>query len=257
MSLEPPAFTAPSLTIAGEAAPTTASFDVINPATGRPFLTAPDASLAQLDLAVEAAAAAFDLWRRSDDETRQVALRRAADVLVAAADEIAPLLTAEQGKPLTRSHYEVHGSAAWLRYYADLELPREVVQDDETGLAEVVRRPFGPVAAIAPWNFPLTLAAAKIGPALRAGNTVVLKPSPYTPLTSLRIGELLRGVFPPGVLNVLSGGDELGAAMTSHPLIRRLHGFYRHREEDRRCGGRRSQAPDARARRQRSGHRAR
>lgn len=222
MSLEAPALTAPSLTIDGEAAPATASFDVINPATGRPFLTAPDASLAQLDLAAEAAAAAFGPWRRSDDETRRVALRRAADVLVAAADEIAPLLTAEQGKPLMRSHYEIHGSAAWLRYYADLELPREVVQDDETGLAEVVRRPFGPVAAIAPWNFPLILAAAKIGPALRAGNTLVLKPSPYTPLSSLRIGELLRGVFPPGVLNVLSGGDELGAAMTSHPLIRKV-----------------------------------
>src|SRR5207237_7292076 len=91
-----------------------------------------------------------------------------------------------------------------------------------TAYAEVVRRPLGVVAAITPWNFPLLLATWKIGPALLAGNTVVLKPSPFTPLTTLKLGELLASQLPPGVVNVVSGGDELGAWMTSHPTVRKI-----------------------------------
>jgi acyl-CoA reductase-like NAD-dependent aldehyde dehydrogenase len=116
----------------------------------------------------------------------------------------------------------VLGAAIWFRYFADLELPREVIQDDDAAFAEVIRRPLGVVAAITPWNFPLILASWKIAPALLAGNTMVLKPSPYTPLTTLRLGELLRDVLPAGVFNVVSGGDELGAWMTSHPVPRKI-----------------------------------
>ncbi|WP_279579774.1 aldehyde dehydrogenase family protein [Fodinicola feengrottensis] len=146
----------------------------------------------------------------------------AAEAIVAAASELTPLLTAEQGKPLSQAATEVYGSAAWLKYFAGLELPREIIQDDKRGLAEVVRRPIGPVAAITPWNFPLLLAFWKIAPALRAGNTLVLKPSPFTPLVSLKIGEVLRDVLPPGVLNVVSGGNELGGLMTAHPVPRKV-----------------------------------
>jgi acyl-CoA reductase-like NAD-dependent aldehyde dehydrogenase len=101
-------------------------------------------------------------------------------------------------------------------------MPREVIQDDDAAYAEVVRRPMGVVAAITPWNFPIVLASWKIGPALLAGNTMVLKPSPFTPRSTLLMGEILNEVLPPGVLNVVSGGDELGQWMTAHPTPRKV-----------------------------------
>ena len=113
-------------------------------------------------------------------------------------------------------------AAIWCQYFANLETPPQVIQDDAEALVEVVRRPVGVVAAITPWNFPLTLAFWKIAPALLAGNTLVLKPSPFTPLTTLKVAELLRDVMPAGVLNVVSGGDQLGAWMTGHPVPRKV-----------------------------------
>jgi acyl-CoA reductase-like NAD-dependent aldehyde dehydrogenase len=209
------------MTIGGDAVPTAATFDVVNPARGSVCATAPDCTPAQLDAAMDSAAKAFRDWR-VDEGARRDALLAAADVLQAAADDLAPILTAEQGKPLRDARREVFGAAAWCRYFAGLEVPREVIQDDERALVEVVRRPLGVVAAITPWNFPVTLASWKIAPALLAGNTVVLKPSPFTPLSSLRVGELLRSVLPPGVLNVVSGGDRLGGWMTAHPVPRKI-----------------------------------
>jgi acyl-CoA reductase-like NAD-dependent aldehyde dehydrogenase len=209
------------MTIGGDAVPTAATFDVVNPARGSVCATAPDCTPAQLDAAMDSAAKAFRDWR-GDEGARREALLAAADVLQAAADDLAPILTAEQGKPLRDARREVFGAAAWCRYFAGLEVPREVIQDDERALVEVVRRPLGVVAAITPWNFPVTLASWKIAPALLAGNTVVLKPSPFTPLSSLRVGELLRSVLPPGVLNVVSGGDQLGGWMTAHPVPRKI-----------------------------------
>jgi acyl-CoA reductase-like NAD-dependent aldehyde dehydrogenase len=141
---------------------------------------------------------------------------------MAAAGDIAPILTAEQGKPLGEANIEVFGAAIWLQYYANLEIPREVIQDDDNAFAEVVRRPLGVVAAITPWNFPLILASWKIAPALMAGNTLVLKPSPFTPLATLKLAEVLRGVLPDGVFNVVTGGDSLGAQMTAHPVPRKI-----------------------------------
>ena len=110
----------------------------------------------------------------------------------------------------------------WLKYYSALKLTPEVIQDDRQARAEVVRRPMGVVAAITPWEFPILLACWKIGPGLRAGNTMVLKPSPYTPLSTLRMVEILNQVLPPGVLNVVSGGDDLGRWITSHPTPRKV-----------------------------------
>jgi acyl-CoA reductase-like NAD-dependent aldehyde dehydrogenase len=117
---------------------------------------------------------------------------------------------------------EAYGAGYWMKYYSRLELPRDVIQDDEQAYAEVIRRPIGVVAAITPWNFPIMLAAWKIAPALLAGNTIVLKPSPFTPRSSLVMGEVLSEVLPPGVLNVVTGGDELGRWMTSHPTPRKI-----------------------------------
>jgi acyl-CoA reductase-like NAD-dependent aldehyde dehydrogenase len=142
-----------------------------------------------------------------------------ADALDGHADELAGLLTAEQGKPLGAARYEVGETARWLRAAAALELPVQTILDDGAARAELRRRAIGVVAAITPWNYPLLLAGWKLGPALRAGNTVVLKPSPYTPLATLRLGEIVNEVLPSGVVSVVSGGDELGAWMTSHPAV--------------------------------------
>jgi acyl-CoA reductase-like NAD-dependent aldehyde dehydrogenase len=210
-----------TMTVNGSAVPAAAFFDVINPATGTAFAQAPACGREQLDNAMNAAQAAYRTWK-SDDKARRVILHDLADALEAASDRLAPILTAEQGKPLTDSRLEVEFGAVWLRYYANLEIPREIVQDDAQGFAEVVRRPMGVVAAITPWNFPISLAMWKVAPALRAGNTMVLKPSPFTPLTTLALGEVWREVLPPGVLNVVSGPDPLGAWMTTHPTPRKI-----------------------------------
>ncbi|MBO2453318.1 aldehyde dehydrogenase family protein [Actinomadura barringtoniae] len=209
------------MTIDGQAVQTTGTFGVVNPATGEVAEQAPDASREQLDQAMAAAAAALPEWRR-DEPARRKALQAAADLMFARSEEIGRILTLEQGKPLGDATMEVIGAGVWLKYFADLELPREVIQDDDAAFVEVVRRPMGVVAAITPWNYPLLLAIWKLAPALLAGNTMVLKPSPFTPLSSLKLGEVLREVLPPGVLNVVTGGDGLGAWMTSHDVPRKI-----------------------------------
>lgn len=208
-------------TVGGRDFPTTSTFDVINPATGRVFAQAPDVTPAQLDEVFRVAQEAYAGWRE-DDARRCAALLRAADAIEHAAPALAPLLTSEQGKPLAEARSEFLGAARWLRYFATLELPREILRDDEGGYEEVVRRPMGVVSAITPWNYPITLAMWKIAPALRAGNTIVVKPSPFTPLATLALGELLRGIIPDGVLNVVTGLDPLGEAMVKHPVPRKV-----------------------------------
>jgi acyl-CoA reductase-like NAD-dependent aldehyde dehydrogenase len=209
------------MTIAGEAVPTEGTFGVRNPATGDVFAQAPECSGEQLNAAFDAAHKAARDWKH-DEAARRAALLKAADVLLASAGELTPILTSEQGKPLGDAGVEVFASAIWCQYFANLETPAQIIQDNDEAFVEVARRPLGVVAAITPWNFPLLLSFWKIAPALLAGNTMVLKPSPFTPLTTLKIGELLRDVFPPGVLNVVSGGDQLGAMMTTHPVPRKI-----------------------------------
>ncbi len=210
-----------TMTIGGDAAVSAEAFGVVNPATGQVGSQAPECSAEQLDAAMDSAAKAYRDWR-SDEAARRQTLDQVADLLFASVDALAPVLTAEQGKSLEDAKLEVLGAGVWFKYYASLEMPREIIQDDDAAFSEVIRRPLGVVAAITPWNFPLVLASWKIAPALLAGNTMVLKPSPYTPLTTLKVGELLRDVLPPGVLNVVSGGDDLGAWMTSHPVPRKI-----------------------------------
>jgi acyl-CoA reductase-like NAD-dependent aldehyde dehydrogenase len=209
------------MTIGGDTVPAAESFGVVNPATGEVFALAPECSPQQLDAAFDAAAKAQRDWR-SDEGARRATLLRMADVLMASTGELAPVLTAEQGKPLGDANIEVFAAAIWCQYFANLETPPQVIQDDAEALVEVVRRPVGVVAAITPWNFPLALAFWKIAPALLAGNAMVLKPSPFTPLTTLKVAEILREAMPPGVLNVVSGGDQLGSWMTEHPVPRKI-----------------------------------
>lgn len=193
------------------------SIEVVNPATGQVFTAAPDCSLEQLDSAVVAAARAYQTWRHVPLAARQAYLRQAAEVLEANADELARLFTREQGRPVEAARTEMIVGAAWLKAYSEIELPIQTIDKGDGQLIEVSHVPLGVVCAISPWNFPVNLSMWKIAPALAAGNTMVLKPSPFTPLCILKIGELFKDIFPPGVLNIVTGGDDLGPVMTAHP----------------------------------------
>jgi len=196
---------------------------VINPATEQPIVTdAPRASLAQVNAAVAAAKAAYPAWSAKSLAERRKYLLKIADVIEQNLPELAQLLTQEQGKPLNVSQWEVGGMAAFFRHLAQLELPAKLIEDSPTRRVEQHRRPLGVVAAIVPWNFPLALLGSKLPPALLAGNTVVLKPAATTPLATLRFGELIRDVLPPGVLNVIADANDLGDVLTRHPDVRKI-----------------------------------
>ncbi|NEA47727.1 aldehyde dehydrogenase family protein, partial [Streptomyces sp. SID10815] len=149
-------------------------------------------------------------------------LRAAADAVEAAGGDLAPLLTREQGKPLAESHAEVARTAARLRYFAELDPGSQPIADGRPVRGEIRWRPIGPVAAIVPWNFPLQLASAKFAPALAAGNTVVLKPSPHTPLATRLLGSVVAAALPEDVLTVVTGREPLGARLAAHPGIRHV-----------------------------------
>ncbi|MBZ0276981.1 MAG: aldehyde dehydrogenase family protein [Anaerolineae bacterium] len=210
-----------TMTINGTGASSNKTFPVINPALGESFAQAPECSPEQVNAAMEAAQNAFVSWQQ-DEPARRQALRTCARVLRENTDELGTLFAREHGRPLTASKDEVGWMARDLENFAGMEIPCEVIQDDDEVRTEIHRRPFGVVAAIVPWNFPLLIAGWKIGQALLTGNTIVVKPSPFTPLATLRVGELLRDVLPPGVLNVISGGSEVGAAMIEHPIPRKV-----------------------------------
>jgi acyl-CoA reductase-like NAD-dependent aldehyde dehydrogenase len=213
-----------ALIIDGVSVATRDHFPVINPASGDVVGYGPSATRDQLDAAVAAADAASRSWRRASNENRKAACLAMADALDAHAEELAHLVTLEQGKPLNGlgSRFELGGCAAWCRYTADLELPVEVVQDDERGRVELHRNPIGVVGSITPWNWPLTIAIWHIVPAIRTGSAVVIKPSPLTPLSTIRMVEILNGVLPKGLLNVVAGGNELGQWMSEHPGIGKM-----------------------------------
>lgn len=194
----------------------------INPATEQPIASFPLGNRQHLDQAVEAASAAFLTWRDTTVSERREAVEGLADQIEKHYEAFLTLLTTEQGKPRAGAEWEIGGSIYWLREIAKQSLPEEVVRDD--GENRVVTRytPIGVIGGITPWNFPLLLAVWKIAPALMAGNTMVLKPSPYTPLCTLWFGELAQSVLPPGVLNVVSGGNELGQWMTEHAGIGKI-----------------------------------
>jgi acyl-CoA reductase-like NAD-dependent aldehyde dehydrogenase len=210
-----------AMTIDGNAAVGETHFDVVNPSSAEAFAQAPDCTRAQLDAAMEAARAAGPSWA-GDEARRRQALGDCCSAIQTRAQDVARVLTQEQGKPLAKAAGEIMGSALAFQYTAGLEMPIEVVQDDANARIEVRPRPLGVVGAITPWNYPVLLGVAKVAPALLAGNTVVLKPSPFTPLSTLMLGEILRDVLPPGVFSVVSGGDELGRWISEHPAVRKI-----------------------------------
>ncbi len=211
-----------TMTIGGKAVAGTSTFEVLNPATGQVVGSAPDCTPEQLDQAVAAARKAFPQWSATPIEKRREALLGIAGVLGGNVEELKRLLTSEQGKPHEGAMGDILGGAYWCQATSTLEIPEKVVEESAERHGVTRHVPIGVVGAIAPWNFPIILAMFKVAPALLAGNTVVLKPSPFTPLTTLRMGELLRGVLPDGVLNIVTGGDALGPWMTSHPGIDKI-----------------------------------
>jgi acyl-CoA reductase-like NAD-dependent aldehyde dehydrogenase len=196
-------------------------FAVLDPATGAAFDEAPDQQPDELDGIV---ARAHEAWRgwRADPAARAAALSAAADAVDAAVADLAPLLTREQGKPLAESAAEIARAAARLRYFAGLRAESQPIIDGRPMRSEVRWRPLGPVGAIVPWNFPLQLASAKFAPALAAGNTIVLKPSPFTPLATRLLGSVISAALPEDVLTIVTGREPLGARLASHPGIRHV-----------------------------------
>ncbi len=210
------------LLVDGALHPGATTFDVINPATAEPFAQCPKADAALLEAAVAAAKRAFPGWAATPAAERTALVAKLADALDARADEFAALLTAEQGKPLDQAIKEIRGSAFVLRTFAGMSLEPRVLRDEPGNRVEEHRMPLGVVAAITPWNFPLILLVNKVGPALVAGNTMVCKPAPTTPLTTCLFGELCQAILPPGVVNVICDENELGPALTAHPDIAKI-----------------------------------
>ena len=214
-----------SMSINGESVAADSYVDVRNPANTQEVVgECPVASSAQLGQAIAAAKTAFGSWRHSSDAERVEACQAIAKVCEDNAEELATLLTKEQGKPLNGlgSRFEMGGAVGWAGYTSTLSLEDKVLEDSEEKHVVQTRMPLGVVGSITPWNWPVMIAIWHIVPGVRTGNTVVIKPSPFTPLSTLRMVELINEKLPPGIVNCVSGGDELGAAITSHNDIDKI-----------------------------------
>jgi acyl-CoA reductase-like NAD-dependent aldehyde dehydrogenase len=211
-----------SLLIDGELTSTAERLDVINPATGKVFAQCPAAGRAELERAIAAARRALPEWRARSFEDRTQFIKRMAGILRANQDLLGELLTREQGKPVAQAKDEIGRAAGQAEGLTQISIASELITDDTERRIELRYVALGVAGIITPWNAPINLAAGPLTSALYTGNTVVLKPSPYTPLSTLKIGELIRDVFPRGVVNVLAGGDALGQWMTEHPGIDKI-----------------------------------
>ncbi|MBB5165494.1 aldehyde dehydrogenase family protein [Mycobacterium sp. AZCC_0083] len=199
-----------------------ATLAVINPATGRVFESCARADRAQVDEAIAAAKRSWVEWRGLDQSARGACLTALADLVTQRADDLARLLTQEQGKPLAQARAEINSGLARLRFFAEQHLAPVVLRDTDHELIVEYRRPLGVVAAITPWNFPFSLLIGKVAPALASGNTMVAKPAPTTPLTTCLLGELAAEALPPGVLNIVVDDNDLGNYLTSHPDVAKV-----------------------------------
>lgn len=211
-----------TMTVDGAGVAGEATIEVLNPATEALVARAPDCTRAQLDTAVAAARAAFPGWRATSLDERREKVTKIAEVIGANLEEFARLFTAEQGRPKPKAIEELGAAAFWAQTVSQQEIPVTVNEDSAERRSETRHVPVGVVGGIVPWNFPMMLGVWKIAGALVTGNTVIIKPSPFTPLTMLKLGELMRPHLPPGVFSVVSGGDQLGPWMTAHPGIDKI-----------------------------------
>ena len=206
------------------------SFESKNPATGEAIGLVPHSTAEQVEQAVRAARKAQPAWAARPDAERRALLMKVAEVLHGNAEYLAGWVTREQGKPLggvgptevPGARFELFGCEAWTQVPASLEMPVDVVFEDATRRDEMHRKPFGVIAAIAPWNWPLLIAIWQIVPSLRAGNTVVIKPSEYTSIGTLEMVRLIAEVLPPGVLNTVSGTGEVGGWLVENPDVDKI-----------------------------------
>lgn len=196
--------------------------DVVNPATGEVFAKVARASQEQALQAVAAAKAAQPGWAAVPLDERRAMLHRLADGIDARADEIARTMVREQGKPLAEAAGEVAFACAFVRYFADAEVPVEVLQDDEAYRIELHHKPLGVVVGITPWNFPFLIPAFKLAPAVLMGNSFILKPAPTTPLVATILGEIAAGIFPAGVVNVIVDANDLGPVLSGHADVAKI-----------------------------------
>lgn len=216
-----------SMLINGQAVSTSETFPVLNPATEEVIAYSPKATQQHLDDAVAAARAAFPAWSAKSSDERKAIIHKIADRIEENMGELAQLLSMEQGKPMEGfaglgAGFELGGCLAWIRYTAELETPVEVIQDNDDARIEVHRKALGVVGSITPWNYPLLITFWHIIPGLRTGNTIVTKPSEYTPLTVLRAMHLISDLLPPGVLNVVTGMGDVGAGISAHSDINKI-----------------------------------
>jgi acyl-CoA reductase-like NAD-dependent aldehyde dehydrogenase len=210
------------LLINGRLTPGAAKLAVVNPATEEVLAEAPRADHAQLEAAIAAAKAAFPAWSAKPTRARGELLAKLASALEARKDEFARLLTQEQGKPLAEAQWEIGFSISVIRHHAGLDLPIQVLREDATQKIVLQHMPLGVVAAIVPWNFPILLLVIKVAPALLAGDTLIAKPAPTTPLTTLRFGEICAEILPPGVVNIIVDQNDLGATLSSHADVAKV-----------------------------------
>jgi len=204
-------------TIDGKLSSTSKTRHGINPATGKPLPEVPVSTQEDVDNAVNAAKRAFKTWSQVSHAERKKALEAFADELEKHVDDFAKLLTQEQGKPLMFAKAEAASAVTWIRTLSGFEIPEETVEEDDTKKIIVRYTPLGVTVGIVPWNFPIQLAAGKLTPSLITGCPIIIKPSPFTPYCDLKLGELAQQFFPPGVVQVLSGDDNLGPWLTAHP----------------------------------------
>ena len=200
----------------------TTSIDVINPANEKVCARVPKGTPRDIDKAVKAAKKAFPAWAETPVAQRQAVISKIADVIAANAEMLARMMTKEQGKPLAESMGEMAWTEGYLRHYATLEPKGRTIQDDGDFQIELRRVPLGVVAGICPWNFPVLVPFWKIGPALIAGNTIVIKPAPTTPVTILKILELCNDFVPAGVINAVTDENDLGPVLTGHPDVAKV-----------------------------------
>ena len=208
--------------IDGELVPGVSQFDVVNPATAQAFAQCPKADEALAERAIAAAKKAQPGCASLPVEERAALPNKLADALEARVGEFASLLTSEQGKPLDQAGYEIMGSVFTLRAFSAMRVEPKVLRDEGGNKVVEHRTPLGVVASITPWNFPLILLMNKLGPALVTGNTMVSKPAPTTPLTTLLFGELAKDILPAGVLNIVCDQNELGPLLTGHKDIAKV-----------------------------------
>ncbi|RIV81107.1 aldehyde dehydrogenase family protein [Aurantiacibacter xanthus] len=210
------------LLINGELRGGVTQFPVLNPATEEVVAMCPKADETMLDEAVAAADAAFPAWSARSHEDRVAVLSKLADAIEQRADELAHLLTSEQGKPLNQAQYEVMGTVGTLRAFLGMRIEPQTLRDENGNRVVEHRTPLGVCASITPWNFPVILLFNKLAPALLTGNTLIAKPAPTTPLTTCLIGEIAADILPAGVFNVVCDENELGSKITTHPKIAKV-----------------------------------